>query len=123
MLRLGSDQPVDKYVILKTCLEPARMKELISISDFKHRTNFKKNHIAPLVSKGLFAFTVPDKPNIPNYRYVTTKKGRNVLSRKKMVIYLYYTFFEALTAILAMADATTFYVCGIYFLLQQETDS
>lgn len=81
--RPGSDQPVVKYVILKTCLEPARMKELISISGFKHRTNFKKNYIDPLVSDGLLALTVPDKPSSPNQRYVTTEKGGNVLEQKK----------------------------------------
>ena len=59
------------------------MKELISITGFKHRTNFKKNYINPLVNNGLLALTVPDKPSSPNQRYITTEKGRNVLEQKK----------------------------------------
>ena len=82
-LRPGSDQAVDKHAILKACLESAKMKELISITGFKHRTNFKKNYVDPLVNDGLLALTVPDKPSSPKQRYITTEKGRNILEQKK----------------------------------------
>jgi len=82
-LRLGGDQAVDKHAILRTCLHPVKMKDLISITGFKHRTNFKKNYINPLVNDGLLALTVPDKPSSPNQRYITTKKGSDVLGQEK----------------------------------------
>lgn len=81
--RPSDDRAVDKYAILKACLEPTKMKELISIAGVKHRTNFRKNHIDPLVNDGLLALTIPDKLSSPNQRYVTTDKGKKVLEHKK----------------------------------------
>ena len=46
------------------------------------RTKFKEKYINPLLSKGLLAYTIPEKPTSSKQQYVTTQLGNDLISEK-----------------------------------------
>jgi len=38
--------------------------------------------LQPLIENGLLQMTIPDKPNSPNQKYVTTEQGMRLLKNK-----------------------------------------
>lgn len=66
--------------ILSFCVKESRANsDIIVLVGFKDRATFMKNFIKPMVSEGLLAMTVPDKPNSRLQKYYTTEKGKSLL--------------------------------------------
>ncbi len=63
--------------ILKAAFYEARSRdELQEAAQLKNRDNFRKNYLKLLLEEGLLEPMIPDKPNSPNQRYLTTAAGR-----------------------------------------------
>ena len=69
----------DIKTILETCLPENTLTQIIALFNFSDRTKFKRKYINPLISEGLLAMTVPDKPNSRLQKYYTTEKGKSLL--------------------------------------------
>mgnify|MGYP000128527676 CR=1 FL=1 len=69
----------DIKTILETCLPENTLTQIIALFNFSDRTKFKRKYINPLISEGLLAMTVPDKPNSRLQNYYTTEKGKSLL--------------------------------------------
>ena len=65
--------------ILETCISEKSLMEVITILHFSNRTKFRNKYIKPLISEGLLAMTVPNKPNSRLQKYYTTEKGKSRL--------------------------------------------
>lgn len=65
--------------ILETCISEKSLMEVITILHFSNRTKFRNKYIKPLISEGLLAMTVPNKPNSRLQKYYTTEKGKSLL--------------------------------------------
>ena len=65
--------------ILETCISEKSLMEVIALLHFSNRTKFRNKYINPLISEGLLAMTVPDKPNSRFQKYYTTEKGKSLL--------------------------------------------
>lgn len=64
----------DKDKILEFCQEPRKLSEIMKIMNYKHKSNFKKKYINPLLDENKLQMTVPDKPNSQNQKYIANKK-------------------------------------------------
>jgi ATP-dependent DNA helicase RecG len=75
----GGKPTEEELRILYFCLEPkkrARILKELSLSN--HYRNYVR-HIVPLLETGWLAMTIPNKPNSRNQRYMTIKKGKDIL--------------------------------------------
>jgi predicted HTH transcriptional regulator len=70
-----SDKDLIKLNILTRCENKKSIKELMSLLDVKHRDTFIKNYIKPLLKENLITMTIPDTPNSPKQKYMTTQSG------------------------------------------------
>jgi ATP-dependent DNA helicase RecG len=61
--------------LLKFCEEPRSLKEMLEFLRLKHRPNFRKQILHPLLDKGYLKRTMPDKPSSRFQKYVAVKKG------------------------------------------------
>jgi len=61
----------DTDKILEFCKEPKKLSEIMEVMNYKHKTNFKKKYINPLLAENKLQMTVPDKPNSQNQKYIT----------------------------------------------------
>jgi ATP-dependent DNA helicase RecG len=69
--------------ILLNCLKPASIQSLMDIFNWKDRTKFRNKFIKPLLAEELLQMTIPDKPNSPKQKYVTTEQGMMLLKNKE----------------------------------------
>ena len=60
--------------ILELCKEPRSLKELMEFLNLKHRQNFKKQILYPLLEKKYLKRTIPTKPTSRFQKYVVFKK-------------------------------------------------
>ena len=65
--------------LLKQCQSEQQLTDLMSYFNWKNRTKFRNKFINPLLEMELISLTIPDKPNSPNQKYVTTAKGNALL--------------------------------------------
>jgi predicted HTH transcriptional regulator len=70
-----SDKDLIKLNILARCENKKSIKELMSLLGIKHRDTFIKNYIKPLLKENLITMTIPDTPNSPKQKYMTTQSG------------------------------------------------
>jgi ATP-dependent DNA helicase RecG len=76
---LSEEAELTRIKILKVCITPQKLKEVMKITGYKHRNTFVTNYIAPLVKEGLIELTLPNTPRKPRQMYQTTEKGRATL--------------------------------------------
>lgn len=81
--RPSNDLELNKLSVLKVCLTPQRLKDIMNATGHKHRHTFMTNYIAPLVQEGLIDLTMPDTPRDPRQMYQTTEQGRKMLGVKE----------------------------------------
>jgi ATP-dependent DNA helicase RecG len=62
-----------EQVLLEFCKTPRTTNEMMKAIGLKHREHFRAKILQPLLEKGLLQMTIPDKPNSPKQRYITTK--------------------------------------------------
>ena len=74
-----SDQVSDQVKILKFCKTEKSIQEIMQLMGLKHRTYFRKNILKLLLDNKLLELTNPDSPNSPKQKYITTKKGLELL--------------------------------------------
>ncbi|MBI9083882.1 MAG: putative DNA binding domain-containing protein [Desulfobacterales bacterium] len=75
--------PSNQYNILKECLNPISMAELMKATGRSNRTKFKKSVIDPLLGAGLLEMTDPSSPNSPKQKYRITDKGQDFINRQE----------------------------------------
>jgi len=69
----------DELKLLKTCLKPKPIVELMADFNWKDRTKFRRRVLLPLLEQGLLQMTFPEKPNSRLQKYVTTESGKLLL--------------------------------------------
>ena len=70
--------------ILNFCIIPKSRREIFSHIGLAYHTDAYQKHIEPLVSAGLIELTVPEKPKSRNQKFITTEKGKRILSDKSV---------------------------------------
>jgi len=69
-------------ILIKTlllCLSSQHRDDILSILEFNSRDRFRELYLLPLRQEDLLEYTIKDKPNSPDQRYITTEKGRRFL--------------------------------------------
>lgn len=66
--------------ILEFCLETKNRNEIQKHVGLKDRKYFRVAILNPIIEQGFVALTIPDKPNSPKQRYITTENGRQLLA-------------------------------------------
>ena len=67
------------FRILLSCLTPQTIDEIQFKVQFGSRNKLRELYLNSLRNEGLIEYTIKDKPNSPNQRYITTEKGRRFL--------------------------------------------
>jgi ATP-dependent DNA helicase RecG len=67
-------------ILNHAALKEKTREELQSIAGIKNRDYFRKNYLNQLVSDGLLELTIPNKPNSPKQKYLTSAIGGNILN-------------------------------------------
>lgn len=70
-----------QWSILDYATEPRTFAELMQKTRYSHRRSFRVIHLGPLIELKLVEMTMPEKPNSPRQKYVTTKTGENLRSK------------------------------------------
>jgi predicted HTH transcriptional regulator len=70
----------DHVEILRKCLNPSGILELMKLSGRADRTKFRNQVLTPLIEEGLVEMTIPDKPTSSKQQYRTTAYGRELLN-------------------------------------------
>ena len=65
--------------ILKFCEQPHSLQEMLAFLGLKHRPNFKKQILYPLLEEGHLKRTIPSKPSSRFQKYLTVKEKRRKL--------------------------------------------
>ncbi|MCI8519276.1 MAG: hypothetical protein HFJ51_04210, partial [Clostridia bacterium] len=63
---------IDK-LILKFCKDEKTAKEIADNFEYKNIKGLKKNHLQPLIEKGLLQMTIPEKPTSSKQKYIAIK--------------------------------------------------
>ena len=67
------------FKILLLCIASQHRDYILSILEFNSRDRFRELYLQPLRQEGLLEYTIKNKPNSPDQRYVTSEKGRRFL--------------------------------------------
>lgn len=62
--------------VLRACLDPQSRSDLQVGFGVADPTSFRRNYLQPLIRAELLSLTLPHAPRAPNQQYVTTAKGR-----------------------------------------------
>lgn len=73
----------DQVKILRKCLTPRGIADLMQTAGRANRTKFRDQVIKPLLEAGYIAMTIPDKPTSRNQQYQTTESGKAALDDLK----------------------------------------
>ena len=57
--------------IVEICQEPKTLKEIMDSLGYANKTKFRNKYIKPLLEQGLLSYTVPEKPNSRNQKYIS----------------------------------------------------
>ncbi len=82
--KIGGDLMIKKGAhlmkILIGLLREKSLDESLQFSESDNRNSFRDNYLNVLKKDGLIAFTIPEKPNDPNQKYVITDRGKALLA-------------------------------------------
>ncbi|NDV96902.1 AAA family ATPase [Dysgonomonas sp. 521] len=78
-VELFDKRTIHLFKILLLCLTPKNIEEIQELVEFNSRNKLREMYINPLREAGLLEYTIKDKPNSSNQKYVTTEKGRRFL--------------------------------------------
>ena len=67
--------------LLEFCMVPRARNEMQTYTGLKNRSHFVREYLTPLLDESLLEMTLPNKPTSRNQRYVTTQKGRDLISK------------------------------------------
>lgn len=67
------------FKLLLICLKPQNIEEIQNLIDFNSRNKLREMYINPLRDFNLLEYTIKDKPNSSNQKYVTTETGKKFL--------------------------------------------
>ena len=65
--------------ILLLCLTPKNIEDIQNLIEFNSRNKLREIYINPLRVACLLEYTIKDKPNSSNQKYVITEKGKDFL--------------------------------------------
>jgi ATP-dependent DNA helicase RecG len=74
---------ISKRDILKLCVKPHSLLEIMEQLNYKHRTYLRSRYIVPLIEIGLLKLTDPEKPRSSKQKYVTTIKRKEYLAKEQ----------------------------------------
>ena len=69
-VNIGEEISQKHMELLEYCEIARSREEMMSFVKLKDRNNFTKNYINPLLSQGLVAMTIPDKPKSSHQKYI-----------------------------------------------------
>lgn len=69
--------------VLKFCSSPRSRIEIQNKLKMKNRKYIQSEILKPLLEHKLIILTIPDKPNSPNQKYITTENGKKLLETQK----------------------------------------
>jgi ATP-dependent DNA helicase RecG len=76
------NQVVDRIVmVLKYCVQPKTKNEILDKIGLSRQSKYFIENIGPAIGAGFLEMTIPDKPTSKSQKYITTEKGRKVLSK------------------------------------------
>lgn len=77
------DQVTERIIkTLRFCFEPKTKREVLDNLNLTNKsTNFKLN-VLPAIEVKLLEMTIPDNPNSMHQKYITTEKGKKILSNE-----------------------------------------
>jgi ATP-dependent DNA helicase RecG len=73
----------DQVEIMRKCLTPHAIGELMSVLGRSNRTKFRDHVLAPLLRAELVEMTIPERPRSSKQRYRLTDKGREFLAERE----------------------------------------
>jgi ATP-dependent DNA helicase RecG len=74
------DQVIDRIInTLSLCIEPKTKQEILKNIGLTNKSTNFRNNILPAINAGFLEMTIPDKPNSSKQKYITTKKGKEIL--------------------------------------------
>ena len=77
--KLLSKRSLNVFQLLLIALSPKTAEEIQNITNFITREKQRELYLYPLCQEGFLEYTIKDKPNSPDQRYITTEKGRRFL--------------------------------------------
>lgn len=75
-------QVPDQFKLLRFCVTPRALREMLSCMGLKDRETFMANRLHPLLEEKLLTMTDPDSRRSPRQKYVTTPNGLEAIVRK-----------------------------------------
>jgi len=63
----------DYEKILEFCKTPRNINEIMSYMELKHKPNFRKNYLIPLLNQNKLEMTIPEQPRNKNQKYIIKK--------------------------------------------------
>ena len=76
------NQVVDRIImVLNYCFEPKSKNEILEKIGLSKQSKYFIENLGPAITAGLLEMTIPDKPTSKSQKYITTEKGRKVLSK------------------------------------------
>jgi len=78
-IKLFEKRTITLFDILLICLNSQNIEKIQFMIDFNTRNKLRELYLNPLRQESLLEYTIKDKPNSPDQRYITTEKGRRFL--------------------------------------------
>jgi ATP-dependent DNA helicase RecG len=75
VIEQAADQAGRIENILRFCVLPRSSNVIMDYLKLTHREHFRAEILKPLLESGKLRLTIPDKPNSPKQKYITTKKA------------------------------------------------
>jgi predicted transcriptional regulator len=78
-VKLFDKRTITIFRLILICLKARKRDDVFEILEINSRDKFCELYMNPLRANGLIEYTIKEKPNSPNQRYITTAKGRQFL--------------------------------------------